>query len=147
LLEDDMPQRRGTRSQVREFARLVAQLEPDVRRGFMLSVIDLQSNVDWPELIKALQEQNVQRAIDALHIDEAAFNQYTRGVTGAYETAGAATIKSIKQYGIARKGARFSVTNRRAEQWLRANAVSRVVDFTKDQIDAARRMIVNGFNA
>ncbi len=75
---------RPTMSQARQFALLIAELSPEVRRAFMASVTDLQSQVDWPALLDALERMDTPAAIAALHIDPAAWAVYSAKVSEVY---------------------------------------------------------------
>lgn len=131
--------------QARLFAQLIDQLQPEVWRGFMASVTDLQANVDWQALLTALESGNTEAAITALNINPAAFAEYSAIVSSAYATAGASTIAQIRQKGIAGIGIRFMMTDPRAERWISENVATRVVDFTNEQIRVARDIIRAGF--
>ncbi|MET1537525.1 hypothetical protein, partial [Burkholderia sola] len=78
-------------SQARQFALLIAELSPEVRRAFMASVTDLQSQVDWPALLDALERMDTPAAIAALHIDPAAWAVYSAKVSEVYAKAAAST--------------------------------------------------------
>jgi len=136
---------RPTRSQARLFAQLIAELTPEVHRAFMASVTDLQANVDWRLLLVELGRMNIEGAISALHIDPAAWAEYSAAVTEAYAKAGASTAAQIRQAGIAGSGVRFNMANPRAADWIAENVAGRVVGFTQDSIAAARGVIEAGF--
>lgn len=140
-----MATRRSTLSQARRFAQLIAELEPEVHRAFMAAVTDLQSNVDWRALLDALEVGDILAAIEALHIDPAAWNEYSSIMTEVYAKAGASTAAQIRQSGAGDIGIRFRMTNPRAEQWIRENVADRVVGFTQGQIEVARATIVSGY--
>jgi hypothetical protein len=136
---------RPTRSQARLFAQLIAELTPEVHRGFMASVTDLQANVDWRLLLLELGRMNIEGAISALHIDPAAWAEYSAAVTEAYAKAGASTAAQIRQTGIAGSGVRFNIANPRAADWISQNVASRVVGFTQEATAVARGVIEAGY--
>lgn len=142
-----MATRRPSRSQARLFAQLIAEFEPRVHRAFMASVTDLQAGVDWPVLLSALTVGNIEAAIAALNINQAAWAEYSSVITSAYAKAGASTAAQIRAQGVARVGTRFQMTNPRAEQWIRENVAERVVGFAREQIEVARNTIQAGYAA
>lgn len=141
-----MATRRPTLSQARQFAQLIAELTPEVHRAFMASVTDLQSGVDWRALLDALTGMDIGGAIDALHIDPAAWHEYSSAMTAAYAKAGASTAAHIKQSGMGGIGIRFNQANPRAEAWIRENVADRVAGFTQEQIAVARGVIEAGYS-
>lgn len=134
-----------TRSQARLFAQLIAELEPRIRRAFMASVTDLQANVNWSELLSALQAQDVNRAIAALNISEAAFNEYASEMSDAYARAGASTAAQIQAAGIGGIGVRFNMCNPRAEEWIRRYVGESITGFTHEAVEVARLAIAEGY--
>ena len=85
---------RPTRSQARQFAQLIEEHEPVVKRAFMASVADLQANVDWRSLLLALERGDIYGAITALNISTEAWAEYSAAVTGAYTAETPALIVS-----------------------------------------------------
>ena len=132
-------------SQARLFAQLLAELEPEVRRGFMASVTDLQSNVDWTRLLSELERMNVDGAIAALNISPEAWAEYSASVTSAYAKAGASTAAQITQQGIGTIGTRFQMSNPRAQAWIAENVGGSIVGFTREAQITARMVIEAGY--
>lgn len=106
----------------------------------MASVVDLQANVDWPALLRALEVGDIETAIQALNIAPAAFSEYSAAMTQAYAAAGASAAAQIGQTGV-----RFNMSNPRAETWIRENVGGSIVGFAEDQKKAARELIANGY--
>lgn len=131
--------------QIRQFAELLSRLQPEVRRGFMASVVDLQANVDWPALLEGLDQRNIEAAINSLHIDPAAYQAYSSVMTDVYVRSAASTIAVIKGQGVGDVGIRFNLANEIAQQWIRENVADRVVGFSEDQKQAARTIISTGY--
>ncbi len=136
---------RPSLAQARQFAQLIENLEPEVWRAFMASVNDLQSNVDWRALLDALEQMDITAAIAALHIDEAAWAEYSSTMTDVFAKAGASTAAQIRQSGAADIGIRFRMTNPGAQEWIAENVANKVVGFTQDQIASARALIEAGY--
>lgn len=135
------------RAQARQFAQLIARLEPEVRRAFLAAVVDLHEGVNWSELIRALEQYDTPAAIAALNINPAAFQQYAVVATSAYTEAGAATVALIKQNGIGGVGLRFQAANPRAEQWVAENVGGFITRVTEEQVDVVRLAIERGYAA
>lgn len=138
---------RPTRSQARQFAQLIAQFEPEIRRAFMASVTDLTAQVDWRQLLAQLQAGSIDGAIAALNISPAAWSQYSASVTAAYAASGAAAAAQIQMAGIGSIGTRFNMMNPRAEDWIRRNVGESVTRFVREQVEVSRRVIETGYAA
>ena len=135
----------ATKSQARLFAQLIAQLEPEVKRAFMASVVDLQAGVNWPLLLQRLEAGDIDGAVAALNINAAAWAEYSSVMTAAYARAGASTMAQIRMVGIAPVGVRFDMANPRAERWIRQSVAEMVVGFANEQIEVARNVIGAGY--
>lgn len=135
------------RAQAQQFAQLIAEFEPRMHRAFLASVTDLQAGVDWPALLAALEAGNIEGAIAALNISEAAFAEYSSTMSTAYAKAGASTAAQIQQLGYAPIGTRFNQANPRAQEWIRSNVALRVTEFTEEQVRNARMVIGTGYAA
>lgn len=135
----------ATKAQARQFANLIAKLQPEVKRAFMASVTDLQAHVDWPRLLSELESMNIDGAIAALNINPAAWAEYSSTMSAAYAAAGASTAAQITQSGLASVGARFNMANPRAQDWIQKNVASAVVGFSNEQIETARTLISAGY--
>lgn len=134
-------------NQARLFASLISELDPRIRRGFMASVTDLQSNVNWQLLLSALEQFDTEAAIAALNINPAAWQEYSQTMTAAYAQAGSSTMASIRQSGIGGIGVRFNMGNPRAEQWILENVANRIVGYNREQVEVARAVINRGYSA
>lgn len=137
----------ATRSQARLFAQLIAEHEPEIKRGFMASVTDLTANVNWRDLLANLEAGNVEGAIAALNISPAAWQQYSEAVSAAYSASGSAYAAQIQQAGIGSTGTRFHMTNPRAEAWVRENVGGSITGFVREQVEVARNVIEEGYAA
>lgn len=133
-------------SQARLFAQLIERLEPEVRRAFMASVTDLQSHVDWSLLINRLTTGDIDGAIAALNISEAAFNEYASSMSLVYAEAGASTAAQIRARGIGGVGVRFNMSNPRAQEWIRRYVGESITGYTTEAREVARRVIAEGYS-
>lgn len=136
----------ATIDQAREFARLLEEHEPNIRRAFMASVTDLQANVNWPLLIDALTQNNVDEAIDALNIDPEAFRFYASAMSDAFAASGASTAAIAVTKGWADVGVRFRMSNPRAQDWIALNVGELITGFVQEQVEASRAVILGGYS-
>lgn len=136
---------RPTMSQARLFAQLIAEMEPEVHRAFMASVTDLQANVGWRALLEALARMDTPGAVAALHIDPAAWAEYSSAMTEVYAKAGASTAAQIQAQGVTGIGNRFRMTSPGAQEWISENVATRVVGFAEEQAAVARSVIESGY--
>ena len=67
---------------------LIDGLESFVGKAYVDSVQELRNKITLREVIEALAAQNIQAAIEALHIEDAAFNTLRRSLEHAFETGG-----------------------------------------------------------
>lgn len=136
---------RPTKSQARQFAELLSKHEPAIRDAFMRAVVDLQANVNWPALITALESGSTFSAVQALNINEGAFNEYSQVLTSVFVESGTATASLIAGSGQGAIGLRFNLQNPAAEKWIRQNVATRVVGFVQEQVEVAREVIAAGY--
>jgi len=116
----------ATNKQTKLFRALVAKLEPELRKAFLLAVQGIKDRVVWKDLIAALTALDVQAAIEALGITKEAFYAYQTTVAAIYAQGGAATAAGIKG---PRGGAinfLFDMANPRAESWLSLNGGEKI---------------------
>src|SRR5690554_223444 len=136
---------RPNRSQARQFAKLLSKYEPAIRQAFMRAVVDLHANVDWPTLLSALESGSTFNAVQALNINEGAFNEYSQVLTSVFVESGTATASLIAGSGQGAIGLRFNLQNPAAEEWIRQNVATRVVGFVQEQVETAREIIAAGY--
>lgn len=136
---------RATNSQARQLAELLSKHEPAIRDAFMRAVVDLQSNVNWPALLAALESGSTFGAVQALNINEGAFNEYSQVLTSVFIESGTATASLIVGSGQGAIGLRFNLQNPAAEKWIRKNVATRVVGFVQEQVETAREVIAAGY--
>lgn len=137
---------RRPRDQLRLFADLIAKLEPGLRAAFEAAVADLREKLDWAALLDALERQDIEGAIAALHIDRAAFWGYAQVKTAAFAEAGALTVATIAVPGAGAISIRFDMANPGAESWISREVGQRITgDLVAEQIEVVRSTIGAGF--
>lgn len=139
--------RRPTKNQLRLLAELTERLGPELASAFMAAAEDLHQNIDWQGLLDALERLDIDAAVEALHIDRAAFWRYAQVKAGAFAEAGALTVATITIPGGGLIGIRFDMSNPGAERWI-AREVGRKItgELIADQIQAVRDTIGAGFS-
>lgn len=136
--------RRLTQQQL--FAELLDRYGPEVAKRFMEGVADLRSSADLQKVITALESGNVVEALEALHLDPAAYSAMLDAITAAYSEGGQAALRSLpdRTPGGAALVVRFNVRNSRAEGWLKAHSSRLVTGIVADQREAARAALTAG---
>lgn len=114
--------------------------------AFFAAIDDLKSAAEVQRVITALEAGDIQAAIDALHLDAAAYDRMLDAVAQAYADGGENAVTQLPKR--APDGTaliiRFHARNRRAEEQLRqtgAELVTRVLD---DQRTAIRNHLIAG---
>lgn len=118
---------------------LMGRHEPEIARAFMRAVNDLRRAADRQRFLAALASGNIEAAIGALNLDEAAFSDLSEAIRAAYLDAGRANIESFPG---AVATVRFSGRNFRAEAWLREHSAQLVTHIIEDQRAAVRAALV-----
>lgn len=114
------------RAQIEE---LLAKYEPEVQRAFLDAMDDLRTGVDLAAVTRALENGDLDAALDALNLDGAALNNLQTVIATVYAQAGQQAVKElpmIRSEGGQRIHFRFDVRNPTAEAWLREQSSSRI---------------------
>jgi hypothetical protein len=125
---------------------LEAKYGPEIARAFARVIEDLRANVDFGAVEDAIRSGAVEAALDAMHIEAAAYNDLLDAIEAAYREGGAQTmagLPSVNPEGVALVF-RFDARNLVAEGWLRAYAARRVVEIVEDQREALRIALAAG---
>lgn len=136
--------RRPTQQQLLD--ELLDRYGPEVAQAFLAAVDDLRSAADLQRMIDAVSAGNINAAIDALHLDAAAYDALLEAVRGTYLAggqAGAAFLPRAAADGVALV-VRFNIRNPRAEGWLRNHSSSLVTRLVDDQRLAVRAALTVG---
>lgn len=121
-----------------------------MRRAFLQAVTDLTASIDWRALLAALEEQNVEAAVEALNITPSAFTGLYQSHQAAFVAGATETVATLGISGISRAdavGIRFDMTNPRAEAWLSTTSSEMIKQVTEDTKRAAREAILRGYEA
>lgn len=137
----------GKTRQERLFDELLERYAPEVAQAFREAVNDLTRRADLQRVIAALQQGNIDAAMEALHLDAAAFTKLEETIRSAYVAAGdgaASTMPKIKDGQGTVVVIRFDGRNYRAEAWLRSNGADLVTRIVDDQRQAVRAALLQG---
>ncbi|ERM00946.1 hypothetical protein Q644_24175 [Brucella intermedia 229E] len=66
------------------FEALIATYEPILRAAFMAAVDDIRSNIVLRRIVERLEKGDISGAIDAMFIEEAAFNPLEEALRQAF---------------------------------------------------------------
>ena len=132
--------RRPTQQQL--FRELTEKFGLEVALAFREAVNNLRSGVEFQKLKLAIEQGNLQAAMDALHIDRAAFFPLKAKITEAFVAGGQGAVASMPA--AVSIGFRFDPGNQRAASWIRqfsGNLITGLVDGERQQ---ARDFLADG---
>ncbi len=131
-------------TQQEAFEALLTQYDAAIAEAFRAAVADLSNAADLQAVITALSAGNISAAIDALHIDPAAFGPIFDAATQGYlasGTAGAGIANAATDVAMV---IRFNIRNPRAEAWLRSRSSTQITRLVEDQRQAVRQALEAG---
>lgn len=127
--------------------QLVADLTPVLRAAFMEAIDDIKSNIVLRRVVERLERGDINGAIAAMHLDQAAFRPLDEAIRQAFNGGGVATIEQMPtlhdpnghQIVI-----RWDARNLAAEEWLRDHSTSLVSNIIADQQAVIRAALSEG---
>lgn len=139
-----MARKPSNRSRIEQ---LTETWEPVVRAAFFAAVTDIVSRAELNRIVERLEKGDISGAIDAVHLDPAAFRALDTAITQAFDAGGASQIGALPTLRDP-QGNRFVVRwdarNIRAENWLRQHSSTLITRITDDQRDAIRAALLQG---
>lgn len=126
----------------KQIIRLITQYSPRVREAFLSAIKDAQDNIDWDNLLRAIEDRDIEAAIKAMNISEASYQEYEDILTEIFSDSGKDVIRSIE--GIDKLGVRWNIKNPIAEEWVRTHVANKVVGITREQIELVRELVEAG---
>ncbi len=108
----------------------------------MAAVKDLTKEVELQKLLLALERRDLDAAMQALHIDRAAFQPLEAKLVEAFTAAGQGAVASMPA--AVSIGFRFDPGNQRAAAIIREMAGSLITRLTQGEIDQARAFLADG---
>jgi len=129
-----------TPSRQQVFADLTLRYGREVADAFFRAIDDLRNGVELQRVVSAIQNNDLESALDALHLDPAAYNDMLDKIAEAYREGGKAGADSFpaRDASGAALVIRFDGRNPEAEAWLKAHSSQLVTRITDDQRAAVR---------
>lgn len=128
------------RDQVQAYEALEAAYGKRIADAFMAAIQDLKTSAEFDRLEKAIQARDLNAAIDALHLDPAAFNAMLDEIRAAFiegGTTSAGFMPDRRPDGAVLR-IRFNGRNPAAEAWLAQQSSALITRITKDTQDGVR---------
>jgi hypothetical protein len=129
------------------FEILVQQFEPLIRAAFMEAIDDIRSNIVLRRIVERLERGDINGAIRALNLDEAAFRPLEEAIRQAYTGGGVAAVEqmpALRDPEGHQIVVRFDTRNIEAETWLRNHSASLVTNIVADQEEGIRVALSEG---
>lgn len=139
-----MARKPSNRSRIEQ---LTDEWEPKLQAAFAAAIADIVSRAELNRIVERLEKGDIAGAIDAVHLDPAAFRTLDTAFIQAFDAGGASQIGALP---ILRdpQGNRFVVRwdarNIRAENWLRQHSSTLITRITDDQREAIRSALLQG---
>ncbi|MRL69898.1 phage minor head protein [Brevundimonas sp. SPF441] len=129
-------------SQKRLFRELAAKYGQEVAQAFMTAIRDLTRQVEIQKLLLALERRDLDAAMQALHIDRAAFQPLEAALVEAFTAGGQGAVATMPA--AVSIGFRFDPGNQRAAAIIRETAATLITRLTQGEIDQARAFLADG---
>lgn len=129
-----------------QFEALIATYEPILRAAFMAAVDDIRSNIVLRRIVERLEKGDISGAIDAMFIEEAAFNPLEEALRQAFNAGGVDTVSNmpaLKDPEGHTVVIRWDARNIVAESWLRDHSASLVSGIVADQVESIRTVLTD----
>ncbi|TRC78515.1 head morphogenesis protein [Mesorhizobium sp. WSM4310] len=129
------------------FDILVSQFEPAVRQAFIEAIEDITSNIVLRRIVERLERGDINGAISAMNLDEAAFRPLDEAIRAAFNGGGVATVDAmpaLRDPSGHRIVVRWDARNLAAEQWLQTHSARLVTGIVSDQKIAIRSALETG---
>ena len=119
--------------------------EAAFRKAFSESVANIKNSAVIKELSERIESGDIDGVLIALGITEAVFSPIEQAIQNAYRKGGDTGAKQVGRIpdpaGEVSFMFAFNVRNTRAEQWLRENSSSLIVEITQDQKEMVRQRL------
>lgn len=127
---------------------LIDRLTPEMEKAFLEAIEDIKSEIVLREIVERLERGDISGAVEALHIDPAAFRPLNEALRQAFNQGGILIVDSLPllrdQTG-GRVVVRWDVQNQRAEAIIRDLSSTMITQITEDTRAMAREKIVEGY--
>lgn len=128
-------------------AAILQTQEPAIRRAFENAVKDIRNGAKLTALRDALKRGDIEGAVAAVEIDNAAFSELRGAILNAYAQTGSAQINDVSWiYPDGTKAVvRWNMASPRAEEYARQIGTGLITNTTTDMRDAVRTVIADGY--
>ncbi len=127
---------------------LIDQLSPEMERAFLESIADIKSEIALREIVELLERGDVAGAVEALHIDQAAFRPLSEAVRQAFNQGGMLTVGGLPRLSDPVGGrvvVRWDAQNQRAEAIIRDMSSKLITSVSEQTKEAVREVIVGRY--
>lgn len=116
--------------------QLTDELEPQLKLAFLEAIADITKRAELKHIVERLEKGDISGAIDAVHLDAAAFRTLDNAIAAAFDGGGASAIRALPKLRDP-DGSQFVVRwdarNVRAESWVRNHSSTLITRITEDQ--------------
>ncbi|ULJ73596.1 phage minor head protein [Rhizobium gallicum] len=131
-----------------QLSDLIDRLSPDMEKAFREAIEDIKSEIVLREVVERLERRDVQGAIEALHIDPAAFRPLSEALRQAFNAGGLLTSQNMPRLADpmgARGVFRWDVSNQGAEAIIRDLSSTMITNITDDTRQMVREKIETAY--
>jgi len=131
---------------------LLEKMGPEIEAAFLASVDLIRSDVEFNRLVARIAAGDIVGALDALHVNAAAFSRFNAALASAFAQGGDAGARSMpkRRPNGQRFVIRFDGSQPDAERWIKNYSGAKVKEIVDDQLnmirDALSRGIADGKN-
>ncbi|MGX9120332.1 head morphogenesis protein [Mesorhizobium sp. BHbsci] len=120
-----------------------------LRAAFIEAIDDIRSNIVLRRIVERLERGDINGAIAAMHLDEAAFRPLDEAIRQTFNGGGVATVEqmpALRDPEGHQIVVRFDVRNLEAEAWLRDHSAALITNIVADQQVAVRAALEEGLS-
>ena len=130
----------------RLYQELLDRYGRTIADAFLVALNDLRTAAEIQRLTDAIRAGNLQDALDALHLDAAAYGPLQDAIAQAYAEGGQNAAQALPKRTPEGQALviRFHARNPRAEAWLREQGADLVTHVIEDQREAVRQRLIAG---
>lgn len=128
---------------------LIDKLSPDMEKAFLEAIADIKSEIVLKEVVERLERRDIAGAIEALHIDPAAFRPLSEAIRQAFNSGGILTAGRMPRLTDPMGGRvvfRWDASNQAAETIIRTMSSTMVTNVMEGTVEAVRETIVSGYS-
>lgn len=130
-----------------DIAEILRVQEPAIRKAFERSILNIRDSVQLTRLYDALRAGNIDAAVEAIGIENSAFNDLRAAILDTYGKSGITTLNGqtwIYPDGT-RAVVRWNMASPRAEEFARRIGTGLITNITDDMAAAVRDTVADGY--